>query len=253
MNRHERRKRGKLEKKEAVRLMMTNLGFSSGSDLSQEDVVSIGGITMHGIGLGPKVRECLAEKTADILARHGPEAFETPKEATAIHEAGHVVINSVLGLETTEVYIEQVDKVRWIGWTHAPGLELAATLENRASPDRLIMQSRAALAGIMAEGMFASPEDRREGSSLDEIIASQLIASEAAERSGINHNDGMKMFWHERVWRWCGNQLRHNWEVHAEITEALMVRERIEGEALRELCGRCELYEPKPPVMAVDD
>jgi len=244
MNRHERRKRGKLEKKGTARLM-TNLSFSSGSDLSQEDIVSIGGITMHGIGLGRNVRECLAEKTANILARHGPKAFETPKRATAIHEAGHVVINSVLGLETTEVYIEQVDEARWIGWTHAPGLELAASVQNPASHGRILMQSRATLAGIMAEDLFASPDDRRKGSSLDEAIASQLIACEAADRTGNRDGDrGREKFWRNQVWAWCSNQLWHNREVHAEIAEGLIMQGRIEGEELRELCGRCELYEP---------
>ena len=94
-------------------------------------------------------------------------------------------------------------------------------------------RSRIAYAGIAAELLFAG-DDRREGSSIDEIVMSQLLAEHAALRVGID----APTLWRDQVAAWCNIHLHRNCKAHAEITAALMKRRRLKGKALRELCAK---------------
>ena len=94
---------------------------------------------------GKAVRERFVALAAGLVRKHGLSAFEMPKRAAAIHEAGHVVINSVLGVRTTNVLIDPITrggKLFWIGYTDAPKL---AFVDSPASPvgfDEILARSR---------------------------------------------------------------------------------------------------------------
>ena len=99
--------------------------------------------------------------------------------------------------------------------------------------DKLLMRARTTCAGIVAEHLFAGP-DRREGSSLDEIMMSQIFAERAASLIGVDP----EALWQNDVWAWCVAQLHHNRNAHSEIAAALMERKRLKGKPLRDLCRK---------------
>jgi hypothetical protein len=209
--------------------------FNSSYDLSQDDIFTLAGVTMVGPGLGKAVRERFVAIAANLIQKHGLRAFEMPKRAAAIHEAGHVVINSALGIRTTHVSIDHVyrnGELFWIGYTDAPDLAFLDAPNAPAGFDKLLMKARTTYAGIAAEDLFAGP-DRREGSSLDEIIVSQIFTEKTASLIGVEP----ERLWREDVAAWCTNQLWRNREVVGEIAEALMERKRLKGRALRDLWG----------------
>jgi hypothetical protein len=205
--------------------------YENGTDLAQDDVVTMAGITIGAPGIGRRMREALGAFGMDILRKHGLRAFEMPKRAAAIHEAGHVVINSVLGVRTTDVYIDHLSnmgRLDWIGFTESP--EMGRT---DVSFEEILTRSRIIYAGLAAEDIFAG-DDRRKGSSIDELFMSQLLTQNAALLIDAN----AEKLWKNDVWAWCMCQLQHNRDVHAEITAELLNRKRIKGKRLRELCTR---------------
>jgi hypothetical protein len=215
-----------------------NSYYDHATDLSQDDIFTLAGITMFGPGLGKRVRERFVEIAASLLRKHGPRAFEMPKRAAAIHEAGHVVINSAVGVRTTSVLIDHLHRnseLAWIGYTNAPDLAFVDTPTAPAGFDKLLMKSRTTCAGIAAEMLFAGP-DRREGSSLDEIIMSQIFAEMAASLVGAEP----EALWQNDVWSWCMAQLHHNRNAHAGIAAALVERKRLKGKALRDMCAKVQ-------------
>jgi hypothetical protein len=215
---------------------ISNPFYEQDADLSRDDVFTLAGFTMYGPGLGKAVRERFVTIAAGLLKKHGPRAFEMPKRAAAIHEAGHVVINSALGVRTTSVSIDHLTKngkLFWIGITNAPGLAFVDTPATPVSFDEILARSRITYAGLGAEILFAG-EDRREGSSLDEILMSQILADCAASLVGLD----APRLWRRQVAAWCMNHLFRNRKVHAGIAAALMERKRLRGKALRELCQK---------------
>jgi hypothetical protein len=176
--------------------------YEHATDLSQDDWFTLAGITMAGPGLGKRVRERFVAIAADILKKHGLRAFEMPKRAAAIHEAGHVVINCVVGIRTTSVLIDHIHRngqLCWIGYTEAPDMAFVDAPTAPAGFDKLLMRARTTCAGIAAEYLFAGP-DRREASSIDEIIMSQIFAARAAPLIGVEEG---KTRCGRGVWRSC--------------------------------------------------
>jgi hypothetical protein len=215
---------------------ISNPFYEHATDLSQDDVFTLAGVTMAGPRLGRRVRERFAETVADLLQKHGLRAFEMPKRAAAIHEAGHVVINAVLGVRTTSVLIDHRHRnggLYWIGFTASPETGFVDTPVTPAGFDKLLMRARMIYAGIAAEDLFAGP-DRREASSLDEIMMSQIFAERAASLVGVNP----ERLWKDEVATWCRVQLHRNQSVVAGIASALMETKRLKGKALRHLCHK---------------
>jgi hypothetical protein len=206
-------------------------------DFTDDEAVTIGGITLYGANLGKRVRDRFLALVDLILHDHGEQAFEMPKRAAAIHEAGHVVINAVLGVKTISAQIESRPvkvKFAWGGWTEAPDIEFVDTPDSPPSYELLLNRARFTYAGIAAEDLFAN-EDRRPGSSLDEIMGSQLACEIAAMR--LEHGDAERI-WRNDVHAWCIRQLDYNRAVHAEIANALAKHGRVDGKPLREMCAK---------------
>jgi hypothetical protein len=226
----------------ARRATLINPFYEQGADLSQDDAFTLAGFTICGPGLGKAVRERFVTIAAGLLKKYGPRVFEMPKRAAAIHEAGHVVINEVLGVRTTSVVIDHLTrdgKLFWIGITDAPELAFVDTPATSVGFDDILARSRITYAGLAAELLFAG-EDRREGSSLDEILMSQILADRAASLAGLD----APRLWREEVAAWCMNQLYRNRKAHAEIAGALMERKRLKGKALRDLCQKVKPLSP---------
>ena len=204
------------------------------NDFSGDDMAKIGSITVVSPGVGNKLREQVTSAFNDILKKHGMRAFEMPKRAAAIHEAGHVVINAILKWPATDTSIKAfklpTGDIAWSGWTEAEGGEAIVTF------DDCIQHARKVTAGLAAEVLFAG-DDLREGSSLDELIAAQMLCAQAA---GLRPGYDEKMLWRNDVWGWCMAQLHHNRDVHAEIVARLMKRHRVMSATLRKLSNRVQ-------------
>lgn len=204
--------------------------------IQDDDIFTLAGFTMVGPGLGKAVRERFVTLAAALLKKHGLRAFEMPKRAAAIHEAGHVVAMSVMGVRVAGVLIDHATrngKLHWGGNTEAPELAFADTPASPIGFDTLLDRSRIVYAGLAAELLFAG-EDKREGSSLDEIIMSQLLAERAASLAGAN----AERLWCDDVATWCHVQLYRNRAAHAEIAATLLKRGRLKRKLLRELCAK---------------
>ncbi|MGO9445764.1 MAG: hypothetical protein ACLPXB_13440, partial [Thiobacillaceae bacterium] len=106
----------------------------------------------------------------------GNEAFHSGFTATSHHEAGHTVINSVIGHPSTLVWIKPHHSGNWTGMTYFPDDHpWRTTFEPRLDPDRAIAVVAVAIAGRAAEMVFEGDKFRL-GSSLDEVYTSQQWA-----------------------------------------------------------------------------
>ena len=186
-------------------------------NLSGGDQVTLAGITIGYPGIGEQLRGVLAREYARILGLRGPAAFACTKHAAAIYEAGHAVLLAVDGLELAYAYIKQTDA----GWT---GMSMPKNGSWRITPDappaEFIRRSRHLLAGFAAEQLFDA--DFRAGSSLDEIIVSQLLVALAADGA-----DGREL-WVKQVHGPVLRCLVEHQRSLADIAEHLYEHERLE-------------------------
>jgi hypothetical protein len=202
-----------------------------------DDKITLGRVTIAGPGLGAKVRERFLAETERIFQAHGRRAFEAPKRAAAIHEAGHAVI-------ATALQDERVKRVRiwrrtfednpiivagWFGLTEYHGGGWA--LDHQTSrPADLIRPARNLYAGIAGEALFAG-DDLREASSLDEVMMSQLLGAQAADLLGL---DG-KTYWREEVHNKVCRHLLANQTVVMRIADYLLEHRKLQGRPLERM------------------
>jgi len=200
-------------------------------DLSSDDSVTLAGITIVGDGIGVSVRDTLAGEHSRILAEHGPRAFDNPKEAAAIHEAGHVVAHTAMGGRVRRASIACHALGGWIGYTEYRGSNWNISPQS-AAVAKWLNVSRNLYAGIAAEMLF--DPDPREGSSLDEVLMSQF----AGHQGALIADEDPKAFWGTNVHYWLRETLEKHRETHAEITTHLMRHGKIDGRPLNELCAK---------------
>src|SRR5262245_55831156 len=87
---------------------------------TEGDQVTLAGITISFRDAARRMRELLSEQTSRILAEHGPKAFENPKPAACLHEAGHAVVATCLGKRVNRVYIYK-QPAGWAGFCRWDG------------------------------------------------------------------------------------------------------------------------------------
>jgi hypothetical protein len=73
--------------------------------------------------------------------------------------------------------------------------------------------------------------DFREGSSIDELIMSQLRAAHAAHLLGREEQE----YWNVEIWRWCFTELHSRQETLRAIARELYDRHNLDGARLREI------------------
>jgi hypothetical protein len=196
-------------------------------DLSEENRITIGGITIESAGIGKGIRQALNDESRRLFNQHGSKAFENPRSSAAIHEAGHVIVYVVTGMRVRRTQIREAVPGCWIGLTE-PKHRKAVRLE---TPERCLDMARVLYAGYMAERMF--DPNFREASSIDEIIASQAAGAIAANMLEIDQ----EKCWREKVHPAVCNYLRHNHAVVQAIGECLYTQNKIEGQQLDRLCA----------------
>jgi hypothetical protein len=189
------------------------------------NTVTLAGVTVKGApDIAQRMRELLSKQTARILATHGPRAFEMPKTAACVHEAGHAVVATWLGKTVTRVGVHECP-VGWAGYCHWEGGNWRLEPSNTAG---MIELARSLYAGLAAELMWAD-EDRREGSSLDELVMSQIAAAEAA-----GSDAGGEALWRTEVHGAVVQCLFRNQDTLIGVAEHLLEHNRLKGQPLRE-------------------
>jgi hypothetical protein len=233
MNRHARRRAAAIERKQTgyghTLSGVSLASLSSSPVLFADDRVTMCGVTIVGPGIGPAVREVLSNEIKRVLAEHGLAAFENPKWATCLHEGGHAITTPWLGKSVTKVTITECASKNWIGWTHCADDAWHVNFDDKESAAQtLIAIARNLYAGIAAEGLFAG-DDRREGSSIDEVVISQLAAQTAAVTCEV---DG-ETLWRRAVHIPVCRHLQRNAHVVRRIAGHLLEHHEIEGSALQ--------------------
>jgi hypothetical protein len=200
-----------------------------GHDLAASaDRVTLAGVTIEGPGVGRGVYDALSKQIGRLLAEHGLAAFEHPKRATCLHEAGHAVVLPWLGKTVTKITISQRPD-GWIGYTHWAEGAWCVDPGNENASSALIAVSRNLYAGLAAETLFAG-NDLREGSSIDELIMSQAAAQAARDGRG-------EALWQQEVHYPVCQHLRRNEHVVRRIAGYLLEHRKMQGRPLQIALG----------------
>jgi hypothetical protein len=164
-------------------------------------------------GIGTLVRDMLEDKVSEVFARPGSAAFDNSKGAAAIHDAGHVIVYMVQGVCVEHAHIEAHGS-GWFGYTKGRDAAFLIKNDEGETAELYLHQARVLIAGVQAEEMF--DPDFRCGSSLDEVVMSQVLAVRAAGLTGQRPSD-QDRYWERMVWQPIGVVLHHYRQVHHEI------------------------------------
>jgi hypothetical protein len=155
-----------------------------------------------------------------------------PRSSAIAHEAGHCIIGTAEGLTITSVRIFRRDigyGPVWCGqtdeaapWNFTPNTPTAT----------MLARARYIIAGIVAEKIF-DPDGVRAGSSIDEVVLSQLICDGVLmdrrdEFPGIKHP---KELW-SACWRQTVGILMRNADAARGLMQKLERSERLYGKPL---------------------
>ena len=192
---------------------------------ASEDKVTLGGVTICGEDIAGKIQDRLSQLVANVLAKYGHQAFESPKELACVHEAGHAIVATWLGETVTSVLVYECP-VGWAGFCDWKGDPWRIDSGDKS---RLLVLARHMYAGLAGERMWAdNTEARRQGSSLDELIVSQLATAMAAGSDVA----GYELWQSEVYWPVLKCLDRHR-VAFGEIADHLIEHNRMKGRNLR--------------------
>jgi hypothetical protein len=220
------------EEGEAVLMLGNFVGWNEGhNNLDDDDRVTIGGITIDSPRIGSNIRQVLNNEISRVLDQHGARAFASPKSSAAVHEAGHAVVYAAMRKGVKRVRIREAAPGNWIGMTDCRSRKPART----ETPRQCLDLARSLYAGVMAEHLF--DRDFREGSSLDEVIASQLVGAHAANLAGMFDQEP---YWQQNVHEVVAADLIRNKDAVRVVAERLYTRNKVESPELDRLCAGVE-------------
>jgi hypothetical protein len=134
---------------------------------------------------------------------------------------------TALGLRVESASIATRDNQNWIGLTKCPD----HAFDENATAETKLNAARNLLAGFVAEEMF--DPDFHQGSSLDEVTMSQLLAAGEAQQIGVDP----KTHWDNEVWAFVVAQLRLNRPSVIAVAKRLMQQHELSAAELQELCA----------------
>jgi hypothetical protein len=182
-----------------------------------------------------RVAQSIAQATLQLLQKEGLDAFSMPRSAAIAHEAGHCVVGeaSKLDIVSTGVF-EHLGQ--WAGITNeASGWHLDPDTTPTAS---VLTRIRFMVAGVVGEMLFDAV-NYRHGSSLNEIILSQMMAAgllqgRGSEFPGIEHPHDLWC----RCWQETGAILERNALVMRKLMAKLDRDEQVRGIPLKAVLRR---------------
>jgi hypothetical protein len=175
------------------------------------------------------LQQCISEAAKRILANEGLDAFAMPKSAALAHETGHAIVGAHEGLTILKVKVFERGTGIWCGAVD----ETSSWSINDATPtETALARARYLIGGIAGEAVL-DPDNFRKGSSLDEIVLSQvLIAGIWQER----HEEFPGVEYPNEIWQQCWRQtcciVKLNEDVGRDLIRKLERSGRLYGKPL---------------------
>jgi hypothetical protein len=121
--------------------------------------------------------------------QQGLRAFEDPKSSAVVHEAGHAVLYAYHGIEMK--YVKVSERKKGIQRGHWVGNSQTVNYKWGPGPDTLpeddFKNACIIMAGRIAEELF-DRDNRRLGSSLDEVIKVRMLSRNISQKTGLDPN-----------------------------------------------------------------
>lgn len=190
-------------------------------------------------GVPPGVIAAIENATHKAFNSHGVPAFAMSREAAIAHEVGHTIVATAEGqvIQSVCIFFRSMPppfEKAWGGWCRADGQEWTTGPDSSAEAD--LSRARIVVAGLAGEAVTGKDKP---GSSLDELVLSQVIAHNAAVKladpslSDAAYDDFTERLWHERVWGVTIKILLANRGPFQQLAEHLHRKEKIKGDKLQ--------------------
>ena len=152
------------------------------------------------------ISECINKEVTRLIGEQGLHAFEMSKSAAVAHESGHamVAMHDHVALASVDISRRVVCGIpAWGGYTKFAVKHSDITLigPNAEPTDKVLQRICTVIAGVVGERVL-DPSSYREGSSLDEVVVSQLMADALTQRPELQHLTPKNLWnscWHRTV------------------------------------------------------
>lgn len=178
--------------------------------------------------------------------QQGSRAFDDPKSSAVVHEAGHAVLYAYHGIEMKYVKVHEckkgIQRGHWVGNSETVNYKWGPGPDTLPEDD--FKNACIIMAGRMAEELF-DKDNRRLGSSLDEVIKVRMLSRKVSQKTGLDPNFVMK-----KICVQAGSILQKNESVVHVIAKLLerngLVRRKVLGSILAkvERPSRSEISAP---------
>jgi hypothetical protein len=191
------------------------------------------------VGMPPQMVAGIRDAALRAFLAHGAAAFEAPRETTIMHETGHGIVGAAEGFRIRELRIFQRSARVWGGRCEEADATWSTGPDSSAEDD--LRRARFTIGGLAAEALCGRDKP---GSSLDELVLSQVLGMNAGGKLGDPtlsdeaHHAYVQRLWHEQVWGVALADLRANREPFCALAELLNQHERIKGEKLAKMLGQ---------------
>ena len=195
----------------------------------------LGTVTLAGEAAG------LAKQEFEKLSRaayeqQGLRAFEDPKSSAVVHEAGHAVLYAYHGIEMKYVKVHEckkgIQRGHWVGNSQAVNYKWGPGPDTLPEDD--FKNACIIIAGRIAEELFDS-DNRRLGSSLDEVIKVRMLSRKVSQKTGLDPNYIMM-----KICAQAGIILQKNVSVVHEIAKLLERNGVVSGKVLGLILAKVE-------------
>lgn len=172
----------------------------------------------------------------EAVLSQGESALEAPRWHTALHEAGHAVLDALEGLSVAHTKVTKkyvAGKSVWDGFTRLKNARFH--IDNTTSPETDTVLLRVLIAGFISEQLFLGNELRL-ASSADERGIAYIVSRRIAQKTG---KDASTI--HSEAWAYVTTVLKHNEAVVKAIARKLTFERVLRGEPLQKLLAKAEM------------
>jgi hypothetical protein len=204
-----------------------------------------GATTVAGFTFDPSttavIWQSIKAEAARLVAAQGLRAFEMPRSAAIAHETGHAIVSMHDGVPLVSVDISRrvvEGRTAWGGFTKwAQPIPVDLVLADPATdPVRnILLRISSLIAGNVAEHIL-DPAGVREGSSLDEVCVSQVLAQALTHRPEFQDVQP-KAIW-DACWRRTAMIIHGNKKLAAAIIAPLCTTGIVKRKRLAKLTAK---------------